>query len=92
MVRELERPSAAPVTVTVTLPADPEEAERVAERALGTVVLLLGQGVPVLMATVETAGPVLAPVPDRRAAGRRLARAQAHAVPADAGADRTRRS
>ena len=31
MVRELERPSAEPVTVTVDLPADPDAAERVAE-------------------------------------------------------------
>ncbi len=75
MVRELERPSAEAVTVTVELPAEPEEAERVAERALGTVVQLLESGTPVLMATVERSGPVLAAVADRRHAGRRLARA-----------------
>ena len=38
MVRELERPAAEPVTITVELPADPDAAERVAEGALGTVV------------------------------------------------------
>jgi uncharacterized protein (DUF58 family) len=75
MVRELERPSAEPVTVTVDLPADPDEAERMAERALGTVAQLLDRGSPVLLATTEPAGPVTAPVADRRGAGRRLARA-----------------
>jgi len=75
MVRELERPSAEAVTVTVELPAEPEEAERVAERALGTVVQLLESGTPVRMATAERSGPVLAAVADRRHAGRRLARA-----------------
>jgi uncharacterized protein (DUF58 family) len=77
MVRELERPSAEPLTVTVVLPADPREAERVAERALGTIVRLLDQGSPVLLATSESSGPVRASVTDRRGAGRRLARAVA---------------
>jgi uncharacterized protein (DUF58 family) len=77
MVRELERPSAEPIAVTVVLPRDPEEAERVAERALGTVVFLLDRGAPVLLATVEAGGPLLAMVVDRRMAGRRLARAVA---------------
>ncbi len=77
MVRELERPSAEPVTITVELPADPDAAERVAEGALGTVVGLLEGGAPVLLGTRETAGPVLGAVTDRRGAGRRLARAVA---------------
>ncbi len=77
MVRELEQPSAGPVAVTVDLPDDPEEAERVAEGALGTVVQLLDTGAPVLLGTLEPSGPVLAPVADRRGAGRRLARAVA---------------
>jgi uncharacterized protein (DUF58 family) len=77
MVREVERPSADAVTVTVELPEDPVEAERVAERALGTVVQLLDHGTPVLLGTVEPSGPVLATVADRRRAGRRLARAVA---------------
>ncbi len=79
MVRELERPSAEAVTVAVELPDDPDEAERAAERALGTVVDLLETGTPVLLGTVEPPGPVLAPVADRRAVGRRLARAVARA-------------
>jgi uncharacterized protein (DUF58 family) len=75
MVREVERPSAGPVTLTVELPENPDEAERVAERALGTVVDLLAKGAPVLLGTLERSGPVRAPVTDRRGAGRRLARA-----------------
>jgi uncharacterized protein (DUF58 family) len=83
MVREMERPSAEPVTLKVLLPPDPQEADRVAERALGTITRLLERGAVVLLATVETSGPVTASVADRRAAGRRLARAVASA---DAGA------
>jgi uncharacterized protein (DUF58 family) len=79
MVRELEHPSAGPVTITVDLPGDPDEAERVAEGALGTVVHLLEGGAPVLLGTLEPSGRVLAPVADRRGAGRRLARAVARA-------------
>ena len=77
MVRELERPAAEPVTITVELPADREAAERVAEGALGTVVGLLEDGAPVVLGTRETSGPVLGSVADRRSAGRRLARAVA---------------
>jgi hypothetical protein len=75
MVRELERPSAEPVTVTVVLPPDPDEADGMAARALGTVGQLLDRGTPVVLATWELSGPVAAPVTDRRGAGRRLARA-----------------
>ena len=75
MVRELDQPAADPVTITVELPEDPEEAERVAESALGSVVGLLEGGVPVLLGTREPSGPVLGAVADRRSAGRRLARA-----------------
>jgi uncharacterized protein (DUF58 family) len=79
MVRELERPSAEPVTLTVVLPQDPQEADRVAERALGTITRYLERGSTVLLATLEAAGPVTASVADRRGAGRRLARAVANA-------------
>jgi uncharacterized protein (DUF58 family) len=75
MMRELERPLAETVTVSVVLPADQDEAERVAERALGTVLLLLDRGAPVTLGTLEASGPVQATVRDRRQAGRRLARA-----------------
>jgi uncharacterized protein (DUF58 family) len=79
MVQELEQPAADPVTITVELPAEAEAAERVAEGALGTVVRLLHDGRPVVLGTTEHSGPVLAAVADRRAAGRRLARAVAAA-------------
>jgi hypothetical protein len=81
MVRERERPSAEPITLTVVLPSDPDEAERVAERALGTIVQLLERGASVLLATVELSGPILGEVIDRRGAGRRLARALARPGP-----------
>ena len=80
MVRELERPAAEPVTITVELPADPDAAERVAEGALGSVVDLLEGGAPVLLGTTGAVGPGPGAVADRRGAGRRLARA----VPAPA--------
>ena len=78
MVREMERPSAEPITLTVLLPPDPQEADRVAERALGTITRFLERGSTVLLATVESSGPVTASVADRRGAGRRLARAVAN--------------
>jgi uncharacterized protein (DUF58 family) len=77
MVREREAPAAEPVTLQVALPVDADEAERVAERALGTVLYLLDRGAPVVLDTVEASGPVRGPVEDRRTAGRRLARAVA---------------
>jgi hypothetical protein len=80
MVRELEGPAAEPVRVTVVLPADPDAAEQLAERALATVVRLLDRATPVLLDTAEAAGPVAGLVADRRQAGRRLARAVAHGV------------
>jgi uncharacterized protein (DUF58 family) len=85
MVRELEQPAAEPATISVTLPEDAEAAERVAEGALGTVVGLLQDGVPVLLGTTEPSGPVLGAVVDRRGAGRRLARAVSGTVEAAGG-------
>jgi hypothetical protein len=63
----------------VILPQDPQEADRVAERALGTITRFLERGSTVLLATVEASGPVTASVVDRRGAGRRLARAVTNA-------------
>jgi uncharacterized protein (DUF58 family) len=86
MVRELERPTAEPVTVTVSLPPESEEAERISETALATVVLVLDRGLPVVLGTTEASGPLTAPVEDRRQAGRRLARAvTSHAQMSPAG-------
>jgi uncharacterized protein (DUF58 family) len=77
MVREMEAPAAQPVTVEVRLPVDEEAAEKIAERALATVVALVDRGISVLLATTEDGGPRLAEVGDRRSASRRLARAVA---------------
>jgi uncharacterized protein (DUF58 family) len=79
MVREVEGAAAEPTKVVVALPPEPDEAERVAERALGTIVALLDRGTPVVLATTEPPGPVEALVADRRGVGRRLARAVATA-------------
>jgi uncharacterized protein (DUF58 family) len=75
MVREMEGPTAEPVTLEIHLPADAEAAERMAERAMATVVALVDRGASVLLATTEASGPKVATVGDRRSAGRRLARA-----------------
>ncbi|HYA67436.1 MAG TPA: DUF58 domain-containing protein [Acidimicrobiales bacterium] len=84
MVREMEGPMAVPATVTVSLPADPEAAEAVAQDALATVLALVSKGTPVTLVTTERSGSVSGPVEDRRSAGRRLARAVA---PAGTGGD-----
>lgn len=77
MVRETEQPLGRPAELVVNLPADGEEAEAAAERALGTVLALLDRDVPVLLSTDEADGPRRALVRDRRDAGRRLAAAVA---------------
>jgi uncharacterized protein (DUF58 family) len=56
MVRENEHEVGATVVVRSELPADPDDAERRAERVLGTVVDLLRHGVPVVLETVEAVG------------------------------------
>jgi hypothetical protein len=75
MVREMEGPSAEPVTVKVGLPPDREAAEKVAEQALGTVLAVLDRGIPVSLVTTEESRLVTGAVNNRREAGRRLARA-----------------
>jgi uncharacterized protein (DUF58 family) len=74
-VKEMETPAAEPAVVRAELPAEPDAAEREAERVLGSVVAFLAAGRPVTLVTLEADGARLGPVPDRRAAGRRLARA-----------------
>jgi uncharacterized protein (DUF58 family) len=76
MVRELEGPRAKPVTVRAELPSDEAAAERVAERALGTVAQVLHTGAPVLLLTNEAAGERSGLVATTGQAGRRLAQAQ----------------
>jgi uncharacterized protein (DUF58 family) len=75
MVRETERPATAGVVIRVSLPADPEAADRTAERAYGTVTAALDRSVPVILTTLEVDGPRTKAVGDRRSAARRLARA-----------------
>ena len=75
MVRESEGPGAQTTTVEVHLPEGRDEAERAAERAFGTVVALLDRGSEVVLVTTEPSGPRRDRVFDRRAVGRRLARA-----------------
>jgi uncharacterized protein (DUF58 family) len=78
MVREMEGPTAQPITLEVRLPVDAEAAERMAERAMATVVALVDRGASVLLMTMETDGARSGAVGDRRSAGRRLARAVSH--------------
>jgi uncharacterized protein (DUF58 family) len=75
MVRELEAPGRSPLTITVDLRGDDEEAELAAGRAAGLALAALRAGVPVTLATAEAEGQVLAPVADAVSVGRRLARA-----------------
>lgn len=75
MVKEVEHPSRQALTVVVDLPPDPDEAELAAGRALATVVELLDAGASVRLQTLEAVGLVIQYVPDRRLAGRRMARA-----------------
>lgn len=75
MVRRHEQPAIAARHVAVTLPPDPEAAERAAEAALGALAALLEAGTPVVLTTTEAGGRRVAPVADRRDAGRRLAAA-----------------
>ena len=75
MVRDMEEPRGRPVTMRVSLPADADDAERVAERAYGTVARLLGRGCAVNLVTDEPDGERAGPVAGVVDAGRRLARA-----------------
>ena len=82
MVRELESPGRAPLTIAVDLRGPEDEAEAAAGRAAGRALAALRGGVPVTLATAEAAGPVLAAVADPVSVGRRLARAVAGPPPA----------
>jgi uncharacterized protein (DUF58 family) len=75
MVSETEIPTDSPVVVDVTLPPDPDAAEREAERVMSMVAGYLTRGVPVMMSSFEPGGRTFRLVPDRIELGRRLARA-----------------
>jgi uncharacterized protein (DUF58 family) len=75
MVREMEGPAAAPVTVWGVLPEDPDLADEQASRALAEVLARLGAGCSVVLVTAEPEGQVHRQVSGVVDAGRRLARA-----------------
>jgi uncharacterized protein (DUF58 family) len=81
MVREMEGPASEPMTVRAILPEDPDAADVVAGRALGTVAGLLAAGQQVVLVTAEPAGLVRRPVGGVLDAGRRLARALPQRAP-----------
>ena len=75
MVSETDRATDIPVVVDVTLPPDPEAAEREAERVMALVSRYLSRGVPVVLCSFEPGGRTVRVVLDRIELGRRLARA-----------------
>jgi uncharacterized protein (DUF58 family) len=75
MVSETDRATDSPVVVDVTLPPDPEAAEREAERVMALVSRYLSRGVPVVLSSFEPGGRTVRVVLDRIELGRRLARA-----------------
>jgi uncharacterized protein (DUF58 family) len=75
MVREKERQTDDPIVIDLVLPADPAEAERLAERAMTVVGAHLAQGRRVLLGTTEPEGHRMDGVRDRVDLGRRLAKA-----------------
>ena len=77
MVRDSESRTDEPIRIVVNLPWDINAADRIAEDAMGAAVMQLGAGRRVLLETNEVTGKVIAPVPDRLTAGRRLARSVA---------------
>ena len=77
MVRESEVRTDDPVRIVADLPRDLDAADRLAEAALGAVLVQLSSGRGVVLETTETTGRVVAPVTDRLTAGRRLAKAVA---------------
>ena len=69
MVREMEVPTAEPVTVRVVLPPDPDEADMLAGRAFATVLALVARQRPVMLATHELTGDRVALVTGARRRG-----------------------
>jgi hypothetical protein len=63
--------------MVVDLPRDLDAADRLAEDAMGEIVVQLNAGRRIVLETTEVTGRVIAPVADRLSAGRRLARSVA---------------
>jgi len=75
MVRESEEHTDDPIRIVADFPAELEVADRLAEEAMGEVLVQLSAGRSVVLETTELTGKVVAPVADGLSAGRRLARA-----------------
>lgn len=75
MVREMEVSVTPPVTIRVRLPLEPERAEQIAERVLGTVAKLIDEGRQIILVTLEKDGIRSSLVVGVTDAGRRLAAA-----------------
>jgi len=75
MVRESETRPGEPVHIAADLVGDPEATEARARAAMALVGAHLDAGDRVILETEEAGRPLVAPVADRRGAGRRLARA-----------------
>ncbi|MGD0984436.1 MAG: DUF58 domain-containing protein [Acidimicrobiales bacterium] len=79
MIRESESRQDDPIRMVVDLPRDLDAADRIAEEAMGEVVVQLAAGRRIVLETTEVTGRVVTPVADRLSAGRRLARSVATA-------------
>ena len=77
MIRESESRQDDPICLIVDLPRDLDAADRIAEDAMGEIVMQLNAGRRIVLETTESTGRVVAPVADRVSAGRRLARSVA---------------
>jgi uncharacterized protein (DUF58 family) len=75
MVRETDGPIASQLLIVVDLAGPIERVEPAASRAAGLALAGLRQGLSVVLATAEAAGPVTAPVQSANEVSRRLARA-----------------
>jgi len=81
MVRELETPSIARLSLVVDLRPPGESAEEAASRAAGLALAAMRHGIPVTLLTAEAGSPVVARVGSPVEVGRRLARAVSAAPP-----------
>jgi hypothetical protein len=77
MIRESESRQDDPIRMVVDLPRELDAADRIAEEAMGEIVMQLNAGRRIVLETTEVTGRVVTPVADRLSAGRRLARSVA---------------
>lgn len=84
MVKEFEQPERPRLELVVDLRGPEAAAEQAAEHAMGVLCDALAQDIDVTLCTAEAGGPRRAVVASRLDAGRRLARATAGPLPANA--------